>query len=823
MLDTRTGVGVAAGAVPPGGTVAVQVTGRGPLPESGVSAVVVNVTVTGATGSGYLTVWADGTARPTASNLNFVAGQTVPNLVLAPVGGGGRISLFNGSSGSVQLIADVAGYVVAGAPTAPGAVGSLDPTRLLDTRAGIGVPKARLEPGGTILVQMSGRGGVPATGVSAVVLNVTVAAPTAGGYVTAFASGRPRPTSSNLNFVAGQTVPNLVLAPLGADGKVAFYDGGGARIDLIADVAGYVRSGTASAPGSLGVVDSARVLDTRTGVGAPLGAVAPLGTVAVQVAGRGGVPAQDVAAVFVNVTVTGPTQPGYLTAYADGANRPTASNLNFFHPGQTVPNLVLAPVGVDGRIRLFNGSAGSTQVIADVSGYLLRGPRAVVRLVGRSRGYCALLSTGGVDCWGYGFGGANGNGATTNAPAPVAVRGVGGVGLLSGVARLQTNGLSMCAVLDDSGVDCWGSGYAGQLGNGAQANASTPIRVLGPGGAGFLSGVVSLGEWAGRSDSDSWCAVLADGRAACWGLNLWGSLGNGTTTSSSSPVIVKGIGGVGSLTGVTSIASNGDNGYTTHCAVRTGGAVACWGYGHEGELGDGTTTSAATVPVAVHGIDGAPTLTGVQQLKGTSETFCGLVATGAVDCWGRVGLGDGSTTSSPVPVPVSGVGGTGRLAGAALVGGLGVDESCALMAGGTAACWGATGFEQFATFSYTPVAVPGIGGSGSLSGVAALGSNLWTDSCAVLTTGAVRCWGTGLHGGLGTGTSADSRTPVAVVDIGGAGALSGATAVTGDSNGFSMCAARTSARMACWGQGSEGQLGNGTTGTAYSPVAAVLP
>jgi len=200
------------------------------------------VTVTGPASPGYVTVYADGTALPATSSLNFVAGQTVPNLVVAPVGADGKVDLYNNSGGTVQLIADVSGYYLAGAPTAAGAFGSLTPARLLDTRTGVGAPKAAVAAHGTLHLQVTGRGGVPAAGVSAVVVNVTVTGPASPGYVTVYADGTALPATSSLNFVAGQTVPNLVVAPVGADGKVDLYNNSGGTVQLIADVSGYYLS-----------------------------------------------------------------------------------------------------------------------------------------------------------------------------------------------------------------------------------------------------------------------------------------------------------------------------------------------------------------------------------------------------------------------------------------------------------------------------------------------------------------------------------------------------------------------------------------------------
>src|ERR1700722_3719171 len=136
VLDTRVGTGGSAAG--PMGTVHLQVGGVGGVPASGASSVVLNVTVTAPTRLGFITAYADGTTMPVASNLNFVAGQTVANLVIAPVGGDGKVDLFNGSTGTTQLIADVSGYYTSGTPSTPGTFASLAPSRLLDTRVDLG-------------------------------------------------------------------------------------------------------------------------------------------------------------------------------------------------------------------------------------------------------------------------------------------------------------------------------------------------------------------------------------------------------------------------------------------------------------------------------------------------------------------------------------------------------------------------------------------------------------------------------------------------------------------------------------------------------------
>ncbi|MCX2184323.1 hypothetical protein KV205_27895 [Streptomyces sp. SKN60] len=238
----------------------------------------------------------------------------------------------------------------------------VEPARVLDTRSGLGAPKAKVGPRGTVTLQVAGRGGVVSAGVTAVVLNVTAVNPTQSTFVSVYPYGTQRPTSSSLNAAAGRTVPNLVTVPV-KDGKVTLYNHAGA-VDLVADVAGYY---TLSGEGDRFLpVEPARVLDTRSGLGAPKAKVGAARTVSVQVAGRGGVPATGVSAVVLNVTATGPTASSFVSVYPYGSPRPSASNLNVV-AGQTVANLVVVPVR-DGKVTLYN-HAGSVDLLADVSGY----------------------------------------------------------------------------------------------------------------------------------------------------------------------------------------------------------------------------------------------------------------------------------------------------------------------------------------------------------------------------------------------------------------------------------------------------------------------
>ncbi|MBT2448938.1 hypothetical protein J7F03_17925 [Streptomyces sp. ISL-43] len=237
------------------------------------------------------------------------------------------------------------------------------PTRLLDTRNGTGAAQHKIAPYTSARVKIGGNGAIPA-GVTAVALNITVTSATSGGHIIAFADGDTRPTTSNVNFAPGQTVPNLAIVPVGANGYVDLYNGGWESVDLIADVTGYF---TQSASSGYTAITPDRFVDTRTGVGTGRGQVPGYGTFSTPVAGTRGVPA-GAKAVALNVTVTNPRSDGHLTVFPTGQSAPTASNLNF-SAGQTIANSVIVPIGADGRISVRNGGWNPADVIVDVVGY----------------------------------------------------------------------------------------------------------------------------------------------------------------------------------------------------------------------------------------------------------------------------------------------------------------------------------------------------------------------------------------------------------------------------------------------------------------------
>ncbi len=253
---------------------------------------------------------------------------------------------------------------------------AVSPTRVLDSRIGLGVP-ARLGTGASFVLTIAGRAPVPA-GATAVVLNVTVANAGGPGFVTAWPADKVQPTTSVINYeVPGQTIANLVTVPMDGAGRVAFFTQ--TETDLIADVQGYYTPAVASRAGRLVALTPARVLDTRAANPIAFGPV--LAGQSVDIDFRPWGVAPDAIAVVLNVTVTDATAPGYWTAFATGTTRPVASNLNVIEAGQTVPNQVITPLS-EGRATIFSQSGG--HLIIDISGYYTgassaRGRRGTVR------------------------------------------------------------------------------------------------------------------------------------------------------------------------------------------------------------------------------------------------------------------------------------------------------------------------------------------------------------------------------------------------------------------------------------------------------------
>ena len=378
ILDTRKGIGAPESPLAAKGTLKLQV-GNVPIPEPyGITAVVLNVTATKAAAGGFLSVYGDDDSGgtpvplPQTSNLNFAPGKDVANLVIVPVGSNGIVDFYNGAPGSVGVIADVQGYF---SVTEVNKYVGVAPTRVLDTRKGIGtnvVAKIPANGNVTLTLPGAGKGVIPtAARLSAVALNLTVTNPTSVGNITAYPAGETQPVTSNVNYVAGQTVANSAIVPVGTKGQVVFHNNSTGSVDLIADATGYFTAGQV-AGGNAYVPFSApiRELDTRPGSLA-YGTPTPF---------YPGYDNSATSAVY-NATVTKPTSGSFLALYPYDPQTPnalpTTSTLNF-NANDTVANLAIVPIGTVPdtsfnppayEIAIYLNGKGTAQVILDLFGF----------------------------------------------------------------------------------------------------------------------------------------------------------------------------------------------------------------------------------------------------------------------------------------------------------------------------------------------------------------------------------------------------------------------------------------------------------------------
>ena len=404
ILDTRNGTGITNGAIRYGdGSQAstnpqfraddaanhdLQVNGVAGIPTSGVSAVLINVTAITPSTEGFITVgprpagvgdvfndqftykdW------PTASNLNTKVGETVPNLVLARVGAGGKIRLYNFNY-PTHMVADVAGWFDSSALTSTSsgsAFYGVPPQRLVDTRNGVGeasvVDDGKFAPLDSRTFTVAGVAGVPSN-VESVVLNITAVSPTGTGYVTAYPDNTTRPDASNLNLNLKSDRSNLAVVKVGSNGKIRLFVAEAAT-HLIIDVFGYFKTATGT-EGKTTTINPTRIFDTRNGIGTTKSRMNPGQTRAVQVAGAFGVPS-NATAVYLNVTSVNASAWGWLAVWPTGLPMPNSSSVNF-PGGSIVPNMAIVQLGANGTLQIYNdaGVSGTTSsdVLIDVLGYV---------------------------------------------------------------------------------------------------------------------------------------------------------------------------------------------------------------------------------------------------------------------------------------------------------------------------------------------------------------------------------------------------------------------------------------------------------------------
>ncbi len=273
---------------------------------------------------------------------------------------------------------------------------------------------------------------------------------------------------------------------------------------------------------------------------------------------------------------------------------------------------------------------------------------------------CALDDAGGAWCWGLNWTGQLGDGTRVHNFAPIQV-----IGLTSGITKIHAGENHTCAVTNTGGVKCWGSNWAGQLGNNTQAAQDIPVDV-----SGLSSGVLDVQAGGGHT-----CALLSGGSVQCWGSNDFGQLGNGATTASLVPVTVL------ELTNVKAISV----GAIHTCALTEAGGIKCWGSNNDGELGDGTFVDRLT-PTDVSGLT-----SGVAKISTNGWHTCAILTNGELQCWGynTAGqVGSGNIASSGTPVIVSGLG-----SGVQSIQ-TGEEHTCALLVNGQVKCWGSNGFGQ---------------------------------------------------------------------------------------------------------------------------------
>ena len=358
---------------------------------------------------------------------------------------------------------------------------------------------------------------------------------------------------------------------------------------------------------------------------------------------------------------------------------------------------------------------------------------------------------------------------------------------------LSSGGYHTCAILDNGTVSCWGEGNNGQLGNGGSSDKTTPTLTSSLG-----TGRTAVALSSGNSHT---CAILDNGSVSCWGYGSSGQLGNGGTSTKTTPTLTSSLG-----TGRTAVALSSGGFHT--CAILDNGAVSCWGSGTYGRLGNGGT-STKTTPTLTSSLGTGRTAVALS--SGNYHT-CAILDNGAVSCWGygtNGRLGNGATSDKSTPTLTSSLG-TGRTAVALSSGGY---HTCAILDNGAVSCWGWGYYGQLGNGGTSDKSTPTLTSSLGTGRTAVALSSGSSHTCAILDNGAVSCWGSGFSGPLGNGGTSNKNSPTLTSNLG-----TGRTAVALSSGASHTCAILDNGSVSCWGYGSSGQLGNGGTSNKNSPT-----
>ncbi|PZQ49100.1 MAG: hypothetical protein DI551_00155 [Micavibrio aeruginosavorus] len=381
-------------------------------------------------------------------------------------------------------------------------------------------------------------------------------------------------------------------------------------------------------------------------------------------------------------------------------------------------------------------------------------------------GSCAVMSDGYAKCWGRAADGELGNGTTTpDATKAVTVHTSTGTPGWSDWKQVGSGGNHACGLRADGTTWCWGLGTNSQLGNNGSASSSRPVRVQNSDG----SGAGYWSDWKQLSIARYYsCGLRSNGTLWCWGTDTNGSMGNGTTSSvNARPVQVKNSSGAGTWSDWTSVYGY----YQQTCGIRTDGSAWCWGNGSNGQLGNGTTaTTNNPLPIQVKNSGGGGNWTDWRMITAGAGMSCGIRADGTAWCWGGINnwgsRGDGLTTNNvslPVQVKDSG-GGSAYSDWLSLSAGGG--QVCGIRANGSAYCWGLNangqvGDSTSGTNRSLPVQVYDSAGTGYwYDWVQVIAGNSHT--CGIRSSGTTWCWGNNSNGRLGNNSTSQSTIPVQV-------------------------------------------------------------